>query len=211
MNRRRFRLAASLMVCGLVAQSFTGGCSRPRDPFDVRSLPDAPFSVNTALLGPVQVDSLLGLQFRLPAEFQPGNPERVEQIREMVRAGAKLGDPLAHDPVWIFGVPGSVGMFKVAHFREPPAGGMNEAWIDRVRSEMEAQVKPATVVEDRFRVGGRIPVVRFVVGNESMVLVRAICQVPGHPPGMIDCLLPRPDHERLGPAVESAIGALAPR
>jgi len=118
----------------------------------------------------------------------------------MVREAAKPGDVLAHDPLWIYGVPGSVGLFKVAHFTEPPAGGINEAWIDQVRSAMKAQVEPATIAEDRFRVGGKIAAVRFIVSNESMILVRVICQAPRHPPGMIDCLLPRSDHERLGPA-----------
>ena len=128
----------------------------------------------------------------------------------MVRAGTKLGDPLANDPRWIYGIPGSLGMFKVARFTEPPAGGMNEAWLAQVREAMKTQVAPASVAEDRFRVGKKVAVVRFIVRNESMILVRVICQAPRHPPAMIDFLVPRQEYERLGPAVESAIGGLLP-
>jgi hypothetical protein len=200
-----------LVFLGLIAQCLLAGCVRKRDGLDAGSLPDAPFTVDATLLGAAQTDSLLGLAFRPPAGFQPGDPERVARIRETVRAGTKPGDPLAHDPRWIYGVPGGLGMFKVAHFAEPPAGGMNEAWLGRLREAIKTQVAPASVTEDRFRVGGKIAVVRFIVHNESMVLVRAICQAPRHQPGMIDCLLPRLEYERLGRAVESAIGAVVPR
>jgi hypothetical protein len=210
MNTNRRVLLLGLVILTLVAQSLLPGCTRKRDGLDVRGLPDAPFAVDTALLGAARADSLLGLVFRPPAGFQPGDPERVARIREMVRAGMKPGDPLAHDPRWIYGVPGTPGMFKVAQFTEPPAGGMSDAWVGRVREAMKAQVAPASLAEDRFRVGKKIPVVRFVVRNESMVLVRVLCQAPHHPPAMIDFLLPGPDFERLGRAIESAIGALAP-
>ena len=209
MNADRRILILSLVITGFVAQSILAGCARKRDGLDARGLPDAPFAVDTTLLGAAQADSLLGLVFHPPAGFQPGDPARVAQIREMVRAGTKPGDPLGNDPRWIYGVPGTAGMFKVAHFSEPPAGGMNEAWLGRVREAMKAQVAPASLAEDHFRVGKKIAVVRFTVRNDSMVLVRVVCQAPHHQPAMIDCLLAVPDYQRLGRAIESAIGALA--
>jgi hypothetical protein len=209
MNTDRRILLLGFVILVLVAQSILPGCARKRDGLDPRGLPDAPFAVDTALLGATQADSLLGLVFRPPVGFQPADPQRVAQIREMVRAGTKPGDPLANDPLWIYGIPGTPGLFKIAHFSEPPAGGMNDVWLGRVREAMKAQVAPASLAEDLFRVGKKIPVVRFTVRNESMVLVRVFCQAPDHPPAMIDCLLSRPDYERLERAVESTIGALA--
>lgn len=199
-----------LAILGLVTQGLLPGCSRKSDGLDAKRLPDAPFAVEATLLGPAQADSVLGLVFRPPAGFQPGDPRRVAQIREMVRAQTKPGDPLANDPLWIYGIPGTPGMFKVAHLSAPPAGGLNEAWLTRAREALKAQVAPAALAEDHFRVGKKIAVVRFTVRNESMVLVRVLCQVPRHPTGMIDFLLSGPDHARLERAIESTIGALAP-
>jgi hypothetical protein len=209
MNTERRSLLFGLVILSLVAQSILPGCARKREGLDARGLPDAPFAVDTALLGAAQADSLSGLVFRPPADFQPGDPQKVAQIREMVRAETKPGNPLANDPRWVYGIPGKPSMFKIAHFTEPPAGRMNEAWLARVRETMKAQVAPASLAEDRFRVGKKIAVVRFIVRNDSMVLVRALCQAPDHPPAMIDILLPRPDYERLDRAIESTIGALA--
>jgi hypothetical protein len=210
MNTHRRIFLLGLVILIAIAQSTLPGCARKKGGLDARGLPDAPFTVDTALLGATQADSVLGLVFRPPVGFQRGDPARVAQIREMVRAGSKPGDPLANDPRWIYGVPGTLGMFKVAQFSEPPTGEMNEAWLGRVREAMKVQVAPASLAEDRFRVGKKIAVVRFMVRNESMVLVRVVCQAPHHPPAMIDCLLAGPDYERLERAVESAIGALAP-
>lgn len=210
MSTDRRILMAGIAILGFVLQGLLPGCARKKDGLDVRGLPDAPFAVDAALLGAAQADSGLGLTFRPPAGFQPGDPLRVAQIRELIRAANKPGDPLANDPRWIYGVPGTPGMFKVSVFSEPPPDGMDEAWVGRVREALKAQVAPAALEEDRFRVGKKVAVVRFIVRNNSMVLVRVVCQAPHHPPGMIDFLLPQPDYERLARAVESAIGALAP-
>jgi hypothetical protein len=182
MNTERRSLFFGLVILSLVAQSILPGCARKREGLDARGLPDAPFTVDTALLGAAQADSESGLVFRPPADFQPGDPQKVAEIREMVRAGTKPGNPLANDPRWVYGIPGKPSMFEIAHFTEPPAGRMNEAWLARVRETMKAQVAPASLAEDRFRVGKRIAVVRFVVRNDSMVLVRGLCQAPDHPP-----------------------------
>jgi hypothetical protein len=210
MNANRRFSILGLAILGLVVQGLLPGCSRKTDGLDPKRLPDAPFAVETTLLGPAQADSVLGLIFRPPAGYQPGDPRRVAQIREMVRAQTKPGDPLANDPVWIYGIPGTPGMFKVGHLSAPPAGGLNEAWLTRAREALKVQVAPAAVEEDHFRVGKKIAVVRFTVRNESMVLVRVLCQVPRHPTGMVDFLLSGQDHARLERAIESTIGALAP-
>jgi hypothetical protein len=194
----------------LVAQMLAASCARKKDILAPANLPDAPFTVDPALLGTVQVDSVLGLVFRAPVGFQPGDPERVRKIQELVRAQTKPGDPLAQDPRWIWGVPGSPGMFKIARFHEPPPEGMTAAWLDRVRAAMQAQIAPATMEEERFRVGGKVAVVRFFVRTESSVFMRAIFQGPRRSPGMIDCVLPREEFERLASAIESSLGAIAP-
>jgi hypothetical protein len=210
MSTGRRTLCLAVFLLSLAVQSFIPGCVRKAGELDARGLPEAPFAVDAALLGAAQADTLLGLVFRAPAGFQPGDPQRVAQIRELVRTGAKSGDPLANDPRWIYGVPGTPGMFKIASFREPPPGGMSEVWLSRVREAMKAQVAPASLTEDRFRVGKNIAVVRFLVRNDTMVLVRVLCQAPRRPPAMVDFLLARPDFDRGERAIESAIGSIAP-
>jgi hypothetical protein len=197
-------------LLALAAQGLLPGCARKKDVLDVAVLSPPPFTVDTALVGAAQADSLFGLVFRVPTGFQPGDKQRVAQIRELVRGSTKPGDPLATDPRWIYGIPGTPGIFKIASFLRPPPLGMNEAWLGQVREAMKAQVAPATLTEDHFRVGKQIAVARFIVRNESMVLLRVICQAPRHPPAMVDCLLAQPDYERLERALESTIGSLAP-
>ncbi len=88
-------------------------------------------------------------------------------------------------------------------------GGDERGPARRVPEATKARAAPASLAENRFRVGKDIAVARFTVRNDTIVLVRVVCQAPRHPPAMISCLLAVPDHERLERAIESAIGALA--
>lgn len=166
------------------------------------------FQIDPELLGPAVTDSTLRITFRAPAFFQLGNPDRVQQIREMVLQEQKPDDPMAIEPALIYGRPDHPGtVCTVSRFLRPPAGGMNPEWIELCRKSTQESVAPATAQDDLFRIGQGVAL-QFLVQNPQMVLFRLVVQGPGPEPVRIDYLIPRPDYESVVRAIESSMGSM---
>jgi hypothetical protein len=173
------------------------------------SLPIKNIQVDASLLGQAVTDSTLRFTFRPPSFFQPGNPERVKQIQEAVRRGQKPDDPMAAEPILIFGRPDRPGsVCTVSRFLKAPQGGMTPEWIEALRKSTKETVESATVQDELYRVGN-MAVLQLVIRNPQMVLFRAICQEPRHEPVRLDFLIPAGEYEGSVRALESSVGSIA--
>jgi hypothetical protein len=192
----------ALIVLGLALPC----CQRERKP--TANVPQKSYRVDESLLGPAVTDSTLRLIFRPPSFFQPGHPERVKQIKESVRQGQKPDDPLAVEPMLIFGRPDRPGsVCTVSRFLHPPKAGMTGEWIELNRKTTRETVAPATVQDELCRVGDTV-MLQLLIQNPQMVLFRVVCQGRRLDPVRIDYLVPRADYAAAVRSIESSLGSI---
>ncbi len=182
-------------------------CDREGGRLGPRDVPAMAFQVDESLLGPPVTEPGLGIVFRPPAGWAPADPAMHRDLRRQVEVERRPGDPLATDPVLLFGIAETPAVCKVGRFFEPPAEGLTRAWIARCLEEMRRQV-PAEVHEDLYAIGGEVVAAQFLAQNSQMVLFRIICQGRTGEPVMVDYVMPRTLYAQQVRAVESSIGSV---
>ena len=182
------------------------GCGRKKSD-DFAGVPRMDFHVNEQLLGAAVRDSSMGLVFRPPVFCVAADPARIADVRQESRGQQRPDDPLAFEPVLIFGKPGSSLLCVVSRFLKPPRHGMDRAWAQLCRDQARKMAAPAEVKEDLFRIGDT-PVLQLVIPLPQIIQVRLICQGPGPAPVRVDYLIPRQEYQATMDGIESSIGSL---
>ena len=202
-ERRLLRLRALPLVLFLLVPP---GCGRKKSD-DFAAVPRMDFHVNQQLLGPAVTDSVSGLVFRPPVFCLSADLAKIADLRRESRGQQRPDDPLAFEPVLIFGKPGSNLLCVVSRCLRPPRHGMDRAWARLCRDQARKLAAPAEVKEDLFRIGDN-PVQQLVIPLPQIIQVRLICQGPGPAPVRVDYLIPRQEYQATMDGIESSIGSL---
>jgi hypothetical protein len=165
------------------------------------------FEVDPNEVGPVHTDSLLGLSFQPPRDFQAADPAFLQRVRRQMLRTPAAGERFFIVPTMIFALPETDARCFLSEFQNIGAASFDLAWKQSYLEEAESKAAGQTVNSRDIVIAG-LDLLEVEIDSPESLNRRYVFQGKDGRFLQIDYLIPTENKKEYLPLLGSSVGSL---
>jgi len=165
------------------------------------------FEVDPNEVGPVHTDSLLGVSFQPPRDFQGADPAFLQRVRRQMLRTPTAGERFFIVPTMIFAVPQTDARCFLSEFQNIGAASFDAEWKQSYLEEAQSKAVGQKINSRDLVIGGA-NVLEVEIDSAESLNRRYVFQGKDGRFLQIDYLIPTANEDEYGPMLGSSIGSL---